>query len=100
MGAKRGAARSEFHESFTPPCDSDTEPARNGPGSPLGARDIGGRVNGQRVAEQGCRVSRGHSSSVHDPGQSVAGVVEIDLPLLTVRRQRPPVRAYPRRSGL
>jgi hypothetical protein len=100
MGVKRAPLGRSFTRVSHRPCDSDTEPARHGPGSPLGARDIGGRVNGQRVAEQGCRVSRGHSSSVHDPGQSVAGVVEIDLPLLRVRRQRPPVRAYPRRSGL
>jgi hypothetical protein len=50
--------RLEFHENFNGPLPEHTEPARSGPGSQLGGWDVGGQVNGQRVAEEGCRVSR------------------------------------------
>ena len=33
-------------------------------------------MNGQRVAQEGCRVNRGHSGPMHDQGQRVADAVE------------------------
>jgi hypothetical protein len=93
--------RLEFHENFNGPLPEHTEPARSGPGSQLGGWDVGGQVNGQRVAEEGCRVSRCDPGPVRDQGQRVPDALQPHHgdPGLTAQHREPVrVRLWPDRS--